>query len=72
MPDVRIPTLILHPTADTEIRVHQAEALRDASGAADVTYECIEGAPHYLHGHRRETIDRIVAWLAARGLDRSP
>jgi alpha-beta hydrolase superfamily lysophospholipase len=67
MPDVKLPTLVVHPTGDTEIRVHQAEAIRDASGSDDVTYETIEGAPHYLHGRRREALDLVVEWLRARG-----
>lgn len=66
MPDVRIPTLVVHPTGDTEIRVHQAEAIRDAAGSDDVTYATIDGASHYLHGHRREVIDLVVDWLRAR------
>ena len=61
-----MPTLVVHPTGDTEIRVHQAEAIRDAAGADDVTYVTIEGAPHYLHGHRREAADLIVDWLRDR------
>ena len=68
MPEVRLPTLVIHPTGDTEIRVHQAEAIRDAAGGDDVTYETIKGAPHYLHGRRRETIDLVVDWLRDRGL----
>ena len=67
MPDVALPTLVVHPTGDTEIRLHQAEAIRYASGAADVTYETIKGAPHYLHGRRREATDLIVDWLRDRG-----
>jgi alpha-beta hydrolase superfamily lysophospholipase len=67
MPDVDLPTLVVHPTGDTEIRVHQAEAIRDAAGSDDVTYETIKGAPHYLHGHRREATDLIVDWLRDRG-----
>jgi alpha-beta hydrolase superfamily lysophospholipase len=67
MPDVRLPTLIIHPTGDTEIRVHQAEAIRDASGSDDLTYHQIVGAPHYLQGHRRAAADVIVEWLRARG-----
>jgi pimeloyl-ACP methyl ester carboxylesterase len=67
MPDVKLPTLIVHPTADTEIRVHQAEAIRDASGSDDVTYETIDGAVHYLHGRRREALDLIAEWLRERG-----
>lgn len=68
MPSVQVPTLIVHPTGDTEIRLHQAEAIRDASGADDLTYELIVGAPHYLHGYRRETLDLVIDWLRSRGL----
>ena len=38
MPSVTVPTLVVHPTGDTEIRLHQAEAIRDAAGADDMTY----------------------------------
>lgn len=68
MAEVTVPTLVVHPTADTEIRVHQAEAIRDGSAADDVTYLTIDGAEHYLHGRRREAIDLIVDWLRARNL----
>jgi alpha-beta hydrolase superfamily lysophospholipase len=68
MPKVTLPTLVVHPTGDTEIRLHQAEAIRDAAGSEDVTYETIKGAPHYLHGHRREVMDLVVEWLRQRGL----
>lgn len=68
MPDVNLPTLVVHPTGDTEIRVHQAEAIRDAAGGDDVTYETIKGAPHYLHGRRREAMDLIIDWLRDREL----
>jgi pimeloyl-ACP methyl ester carboxylesterase len=68
MPHVKLPTLIVHPTGDTEIRVRQAEAIRDAAGSQDVTYETIKGAPHYLHGRRRETFDLIIDWMAAHDL----
>ena len=68
MPSVRVPTLIVHPTGDTEIRLHQAEAIRDAAGSDDVTYETLAGAPHYLHGHRQDATTTITTWLAERGL----
>jgi hypothetical protein len=66
LPDVLVPTLILHPTADTEIRVRQALDIRDAAGSDDVTYEAIHGAPHYLEGHRPATLERVASWLASR------
>jgi hypothetical protein len=68
MTSVRIPTLVVHPTADTEIRLHQAEGIRDAAASDDVTYATIERAPHYLHGHRREAMDLVVDWLRSRDL----
>jgi hypothetical protein len=66
IPSVRQPTLVVHPTGDTEIRLHQARAIYDASGAADKDYVEVAGAAHYLHGHRRAAIGAIVDWLRAR------
>ena len=66
MPQVTVPTLILHPTADTEIRVHQALEIRDQSGAEDLTYHELPGAPHYLEGHRPEAMELVAEWIAAR------
>lgn len=66
LPAVTVPSLFVHPTGDTEIRLHQARALHAASGAADRTYVELPGASHYLHGRRREAIDVVVDWLRAR------
>jgi len=66
LPRVDIPTLILHPTADTEIRLSQADAMASASGADDLTYSRLDGAPHYLHGHRVAANDLMVSWLRDR------
>jgi alpha-beta hydrolase superfamily lysophospholipase len=66
LPHVKVPTLILHPTADTEIRLSEARAIRDAAGGGDVTYEELRGAPHYLEGHRRPALALVVDWLRAR------
>jgi alpha-beta hydrolase superfamily lysophospholipase len=66
MPQVTVPTLLIHPTADTEIRVWQAKEIVDAAGADDVTYVEMKGAPHYLEGHRREAMASVAEWLAAR------
>ena len=66
MPSVTVPTLILHPTADTEIRVRQATEIRDNAGADDVTYHQLASAPHYLEGHRIEAMELVVDWLRAR------
>jgi alpha-beta hydrolase superfamily lysophospholipase len=66
MPGLRIPTLVVHATADTEIRKHQARAIADAAGSDDVTYEEIAGAPHYLEGHRPEAMAIVADWIRAR------
>jgi len=63
---VHVPTLVVHPTADTEIRVRQARAIADASGSDDVTYREMKGAPHYLEGHRPEAMHIVAEWIAAR------
>ena len=66
MPKVKVPTLLIHPTADTEIRIWQAKEIVDNSGAADKTYIEMKGAPHYLEGHRREALAHVADWLAKR------
>jgi hypothetical protein len=66
MPQVKVPTILVHPTADTEIRVWQAKEIVEGSGAEDSTYVEMKGAPHYLEGHRREALAIVADWLAAR------
>jgi pimeloyl-ACP methyl ester carboxylesterase len=66
MPKVTVPTMIVHPTADTEIRVWQAQEIVDAAGADDVTYVEMKSAPHYLEGHRPEALAHVADWIAAR------
>lgn len=57
---------MIHPTADTEIRLHQAEAIVEAAGADDITSLRLVGAPHYLQGHRVAAAKLMVQWLADR------
>ena len=66
MPRVTVPTILLHPTADTEIRLWQAKEIVDNSGAADRTYVELTGAPHYLEGHRPEALRLVADWMATR------
>jgi pimeloyl-ACP methyl ester carboxylesterase len=65
-PQVTVPSLFLHPTADTEIRLRQAHEIYDNLGASDKTYHELKGAPHYLEGHRRPAMEHCVEWLRAR------
>jgi pimeloyl-ACP methyl ester carboxylesterase len=66
MPQVTVPTILVHPTADSEIRVRQAKEIVAAAGAEDVTYVEMKGAPHYLEGHRPQAMATVAAWLAKR------
>jgi alpha-beta hydrolase superfamily lysophospholipase len=66
MPRVTVPTMLVHPTADTEIRIRQALEIVENAGAADTTYLEMTGAPHYLEGHRRPAMEAVVEWLRAR------
>ena len=66
MPAVKVPTILVHPTGDTEIRVRQALEIVQNAGAADKTYVELKGAPHYLEGHRRDALRVVADWLGAR------
>ncbi|HEY4611175.1 MAG TPA: hypothetical protein VIH06_18305, partial [Ilumatobacteraceae bacterium] len=66
IPNVTVPTILVHPTADTEIRVWQAKEIVDNAGASDKTYVEMKGALHYLEGHRREAMEIVGAWLKER------
>lgn len=63
---VTVPTLLVHPTADTEIRVRQAHEIAAASGAVDRTIVELRGAPHYFEGHRREALGIVAEWMGKR------
>ncbi len=43
MPQVIVPTLLLHPTADTETRVRQAQEIVENAGAEDFAYVEMKG-----------------------------
>ncbi len=66
MPKVTVPTILVHPTADTEIRIRQAKEIVDNAGAADKTLVEMKGAPHYLEGHRPEALGVVADWLGKR------
>jgi pimeloyl-ACP methyl ester carboxylesterase len=66
MPEVTVPTLLVHPTADTEIRRWQAAAISAGSGATDCTLVEMKGAPHYLEGHRPEAMAIVSDWISKR------
>jgi pimeloyl-ACP methyl ester carboxylesterase len=66
MPQITVPTLLIHPTADTEIRRREARAIFDSSGATDKTFLEMKGALHYLEGDRPEALRLVSEWLDAR------
>mgnify|MGYP003337977043 CR=1 FL=1 len=66
MPRVKVPTILVHPTADTEIRVWQAMEIVNNSGAEDKTYVEMKGAPHYFEGHRPKAMQIVAEWLQKR------
>jgi len=66
MPKITVPTLLIHPTGDTEIRIREAKEIFESSGASDKTYLEMKGAPHYLEGHRPATLDIVIDWLLTR------
>jgi pimeloyl-ACP methyl ester carboxylesterase len=66
MPRVDVPSLVIHATADTEIRIRQAREIADACASDDVTYHEVQGAPHYLEGFRPPTMAFVADWINAR------
>ena len=66
MPSVKVPSLIIHAAADTEIRLSQARAIRAACASPDVEYHELKSAPHYLEGRRPEAMEITASWLRAR------
>jgi alpha-beta hydrolase superfamily lysophospholipase len=66
MPEVRVPVLVVHATADTEIRIGQAREIAAAAGSDDVTYVEMKDAPHYLEGHRPGAMALVADWIRRR------
>ena len=65
MPQVKVPTMLVHPTADTEIRVWQAKEIVDAAGAERRHLPGDEGrARTTWKGHRQEALAAVAEWLA--------
>ena len=63
---VTVPSLLVHPMADTEIRLGQAKEIFENLGSSDKLFHQLPGAPHYLEGHRRVAMELVVSWLQDR------
>src|SRR5262249_39836802 len=69
-PDITLPVLILHGTADRAARASGSQAFYDAAGAKDKTLKLYDGAFHDLLNDldRNVVMADITAWLTARML----
>lgn len=71
LPGVRVPTLIVHASADTDIHLSEARRAFAASGARDLDLWELEGADHYLNPAGAADLDplerlhreRLDPWL---------
>jgi acylglycerol lipase len=74
LPDIRLPLLILHGTADRATRPAGSELLLDAAGSPDKILKLYEGGFHdLLNDAGRETVmSDVLAWLDARLRGTSP
>lgn len=63
---VTVPTLVVHATADTEIRLAQVEAIFGAAASSDKTRLDVPGAQHYFPGRRADAMGPIVDWMRSR------
>jgi pimeloyl-ACP methyl ester carboxylesterase len=66
MQKITVPTLLVHPTADMEIRLRHADAIIAAAKAPDTTLITLPGAPHYFEGHRPDAMAQVADWLGHR------
>jgi pimeloyl-ACP methyl ester carboxylesterase len=66
MPLIDVPTLFLHATADTEVRLSEIQQIYACTAATDKTLTQLKGVPHAMEGHRREVVSMVADWLAQR------
>ena len=66
MQTIKVPTLLIHPTADTEIRRREAQTIYGSSGADDKTLIEITGALHSLERYGPEALNIAAEWLRKR------
>ena len=68
--ELDLPTLLVQPDADNGVFPSQAQEIFDAIAATDKEFVTMPG-DHYFSEepeHRPAVADRIVEWLAARGV----
>jgi fermentation-respiration switch protein FrsA (DUF1100 family) len=70
LPRLDLPTLLIQPDADSGVFPSQAQTIFDAVGAHDKEQVTMPGDHYFVADptYRPAVADRIVAWLAERGV----
>jgi pimeloyl-ACP methyl ester carboxylesterase len=66
LPNVDVPTLFVHATADTEVRMREVTETFDSAAASDMTITYLKGVAHTMKGHRQQVLSGVTSWARER------